>query len=378
MEENQNGSNFGENQYDKNDILSSLFYDISSPVGYGSLSKIYRYLKNNKKYQKYKISKKYLADWLSKQETYGIYRPARRNFDRPRVLSFFNGYQWESDTASMIKYRDYNDDFGYFVVFIDVFTRYLYTYPLKTLKGGEMVSNMQKIFSKNYPTRLKTDRGSEYYNSEVKNYLENLQIRHIFSNYEKKANYAERCIKTIKLKLVKYMSYKETFKWIDVLDKVTSGYNNAYHRSIGMTPTEAQNADHYTLWKYQYDSNKSKLPNYKYKYNEGDRVRISYLKGTFDREYSEKWSTEVYTIVERKMNQNIPMYKIKDYSNELIGGYFYEYELQPAFIDENTVYKVENIIKRRKRKGKNEILVKWKGWPSKYNSWITDSDFKKI
>ena len=57
MEQDQNGSNIGENQSDKDKILSSLFYDISSPVGYSSLSKIYRHLKTNDKYQKYNLQR---------------------------------------------------------------------------------------------------------------------------------------------------------------------------------------------------------------------------------------------------------------------------------------------------------------------------------
>ena len=146
-----------------------------------------------------------------------------------------------------------------------------------------------------------------------------------------------------------------------------------------MSPVEAQEADSYILWKNQYGSADSFIPKrVTFKYEEGDRVRISYLKGAFDREYSEKWSTEVFTVIDRKLNQNIPMYKIKDYSNEVIGGYFYEYELQPAFIDDNTVYKIEKVIKKRTRSNKKEFLVKWKGWPDKYNSWVTDKELKEF
>ena len=301
MENDQNGYNTGENQSDKDKILSSLFYDISHPVGYGSLSKIYRYLKNNNKYQKYKFTKKYLTDWLSKQEVYGVYRPARRKFNRPYVLSFYQDYLWDLDTASMTKYKEYNDGYSYFAVFIDIFTRYLYTYPLKTLTGEEMVQTMKVIFTNASPTNARCDMGSEYVSYKVQNYLKELKIKQIFTKYETKANYAERVIRTLKLKLVKYMSHNETFKWINVLDKATSSYNMSYHRSIGMTPTEAQTADKYKLWKKQYDGkSKNTVKKVRYRYNLGDRVRISYLKGTFDREYSEKWSTEIYAVIEKK------------------------------------------------------------------------------
>ena len=42
----------------------------------------------------------------------------------------------------------------------------------------------------------------------------------------------------------------------------------------------------------------------------------------FDKKYTEKWSGEIFTIINRKLNQNIPMYELKDYNNEVIKGFF--------------------------------------------------------
>ena len=377
MSQIENGNANGENQYDKDKLLFSLYYDLKNPTAYGSLAKIYRYLKSNREYDNYNITRGYLAKWLSKQEVFGVHKSVRRKFKRPQILAFYEDYLWDLDSASMVKYKEYNDDYAYFAVFIDIFTRFLYTYPLKTLRGEEMVKAMEVVFRDRQPTLARSDRGSEYMNVNVMTYLKNKQISQYFTTHETKANYAERVIRTVKLRLIKYMNHNETYRWVDVLDKITAGYNNSYHRSIKMSPIQAQKIDKYTLWKNQYGS--SHLPNPRkinYKYKEGDRVRISYLKGTFDREYSEKWSTEVFTVIDRKLNQNIPMYRLKDYNNDVIQGYFYQFELQPAFIDENTVYKIEKVIKSRTRAKKKEFLIKWKGWPSKYNSWITDSELK--
>ena len=78
------------------------------------------------------------------------------------------------------------------------------------------------------------------------------------------------------------------------------------------------------------------------------------------------------------MNQNIPMYQIKDYNNDIIHSYFYEPELQLAFLDENTIYKIEKIESKRKRKGIREVLVKWKVWPMRFNSWIPEANITDI
>ena len=70
----------------------------------------------------------------------------------------------------------------------------------------------------------------------------------------------------------------------------------------------------------------------------------------FDKEYTEKWSGEIFTIINRKLNQNIPMYELKDYNNEVIQGTFYEPELQLAYIGTDILYKIEEILKKRKKK----------------------------
>ena len=64
----------------------------------------------------------------------------------------------------------------------------------------------------------------------------------------------------------------------------------------------------------------------------------------FDKEYIEKWSGEIFTIINRKLNQNIPMYELKDYNNEVIQRFFYEPELQIAYIGSDILYKIEAIL----------------------------------
>ena len=76
-----------------------------------------------------------------------------------------------------------------------------------------------------------------------------------------------------------------------------------------------------------------------------DRVKIPYIKKTFDCKYSEKWSCEIFTVTDHKINQNQPMYQLKDYNNDIKEGYFYEPELQLVYTDNNLVYKIEKKLK---------------------------------
>ena len=53
-----------------------------------------------------------------------------------------------------------------------------------------------------------------------------------------KANYAERAIKTIKGKIYKYFTYKQSYHYIDALQDITRAYNSSVHRPIKMAPAQ--------------------------------------------------------------------------------------------------------------------------------------------
>ena len=68
------------------------------------------------------------------------------------------------------------------------------------------------------------------------------------------------------------------------------------------------------------------------------------------------------------------MYKLKDYDGEELKGTFYEEELQKV-IKPDDVYEVEKILKKR---GNVQYLVKWLGYPNKFNSWVPASEINLI
>ena len=103
----------------------------------------------------------------------------------------------------------------------------------------------------------------------------------------------------------------------------------------------------------------------------GDRVRISkYKRKTFDKGYTPNWTEEVFTIDKIQMTHPIT-YKIRDENGEDIKGTFYREELQKT---DQKIYRIEKIIRKRGDKA----LVKWKGYPEEFNSWIPLKDLENI
>ena len=225
----------------------------------------------------------------------------------------------------------------------------------------------------------------------MQKYFKEVGVHHFTTQNEVKANYAERVIKTLKSRIMRYFTLKQTHKWIDVLSDFTFSYNNTFHRTIKRAPQSVNKDNEVDAWIEQYrpsperhavikqdDTKKrTKIRRNKsiFKFKVGDYVRISNLRGMFEKEYDERWTGEIFKISKRMNRQSFPIYELEDVEGESISGTFYEMELQKVYYNAEGSFKIEKVMKTRKKKGKaEESLVKWMHWPKKYNSWIPSSD----
>lgn len=359
------------------DYLKSIYYDPKHPGSFGGLEKLYRAVRREGKYV---LSRSKIRKWLQKQETFTLHRQINRKFKRTHVIVPEIGYQWDADTAVMTSFLKDNDGYGYFLFAIDVFSKYAWAVPLKSTKGIEMVQALSSVFSSTSPPKkLRTDMGSEFYNKSIHNFLKEKNVNHFFSRNEKKANFAERGIKTIKSRLSRYMTQNQTHRWVDVLPNIIKSYNSTYHRTIKMAPNQVKQRDEPYIWMSVYDqptkeasSKPKKAKTIHFKFKIGDSVRISHLRKPFDREYDERWTGEHFVVKSRSTRQSIPMYELQDIDGDNVEGTFYEGELQKVIVDDDSVHIIEKIVRY---KG-NQVLVKWWGWPKKFNSYIPRSSLK--
>jgi len=102
------------------------------------------------------------------------------------------------------------------------------------------------------------------------------------------------------------------------------------------------------------------------------------LKRAFQRDYQQKWMEELFVVDRRYLRGNVPVYKLKDFTDESVTGTFYEREMQKVNKDADAMCRIKKFIRKRKRGGKNEVLVKWMGWPSKFNSWVSESQLQNV
>ena len=287
---------------------------------------------------------------------------------------------WDIDLMDMTSLSAKNDGVKHVLVAIDVFSRYVWCVPLKAKTSAQVKRAFQTIFREpRRPKSIRTDKGRELNNREIKTFLKTKNIHQFASqNTETKANYAERVIKTIKHKLFRYLLENNTERYVDALNDIVRSYNGTIHQSLGRTPASINrgNERESRLEQYRIRNDEEKTKKKKFKLKVGQIVRLSHVRHVFDREYSQKWTGELFKIRSRFRRAGLPMYRVDDWCGEPIEGSMYESELQAVNVDESTEYRIEKILKKRNRKKKGEVLVRWLHWPKKYDSWIPESSVK--
>ena len=362
-----------EQRVEKEQYLRHLYFD--PETGYMGLKKLWDKVKEKKTSFRFKY--KEVKDFLDDLATYQLHKPVRRKFNYRKTMVSYVDQQWQADLVDMQKYEKENKGYRFILTVIDIFSRYGWALPLKSKRGKEVKDLFVDIFKEAKPQKVQFDEGKEFYNKDLKELLSEKGVEWFSSYSDKKAAVVERFNRTLKSRMWKYFTEKETLVWYDVLDKFVKGYNNSYHSSVGMTPNDARDEDNSSVvWYNLYGPHLEKTYG-KPKFEAGQSVRIQKFKTIFTKGYLPNYSEEIFKIKEVIFTHPI-VYKLEDLTDEEIDGYFYEEELSFVPNPDEIEYKIEKIIRYKTEKGKKYALVKWKGYGEKFNSWEPASNIKSI
>ena len=308
-------------------------------------------------------------DW-SQQLADELHKPITRNFQKRSVISNRIDDIWAADLVEMQKFSKWNRGIKYLLMVIDVFSKYGWIRGLKDKKTETVSEAFDDIFERGrQPKMLWTDKGSEFISKHFKDFLKKKGIKLYHTENEEKSSVIERWNRTMKNKMWKMFSVNNNTVFVDKIDKLVNDYNNTRHSSIKMTPVEAsKNKNKKTVWSNLYGKSIFLKPE-KPKFKIGDHVRISKLKRKiFDKGYTPNWTEEIF-VIEQIIPTKPVTYSIVDLMSESIKGSFYEQELQKA---KQQTFRIEKVIRRDNKK--KMALVKWSGYPDKFNSWVSFKD----
>ena len=360
--------------------LEKLYYDPTHYAGFSAVENLTRAAKPN-------FTRNKIVHWLESQDAYSLHRPLRRKFPRLHYNVTNIDDVWEGDLIELRNLKSYNDGYSYILVIIDVLSKFVWVEPLQDKTSAYVTKAFQRILTRSkgrVPVYLQTDKGKEFVGRALQKFLEENDIRfRVTRNPDIKAAIVERFNRTLKERMWRYFTHKNTRRYIDVLQDIVHAYNHTRHSSTRMQPTVVtrENAriareNIARRWK---DDNKIKRRMQKAKYHVGDLVRISRAKGIFEKGYEANWSEEIFRIHRVLKWRNPHVYELSDLAGEIIDGIFYEQEL--GRVDKNLQeeeFIVDRVIKSRGRGANKQLLVSWRGYPSKFDSWIPASNLTQL
>jgi transposase InsO family protein len=313
-----------------------------------------------------------------------------REFKQPRI---YNPYfvhrrreQVQADLIDVAKLSAENDGVRFLLVLIDIFTKKLWVYPLPGKHAVSMRRAMNTWLTEDLdtaPAKLMTDRGLEFTNRPVQELLRSHGVEWQPALGTLKACIAERVNKTLQILMYKHLTQRETLRYVDVLPQLVRSYNRRPHRTLdGMTPERADRPANELrvrgIFRERY-AEVERRASRRTRFRVGDVVRLkteSKKISSSARAYAEQFHGEYYRIVRINRTLPVPLYYLRSLDDgEFIEGGMYANELQRQRGD---VYKIERVLGRRRRNGREELLVKWKYFGDRWNQWVPRADVVQV
>ena len=304
--------------------------------------------------------------WLLDQDVYNLHKqPTRRFKRRPVVTNGHFGDQFQADLLDLSRLSGSNKNVKFILTVVDCATRFGYALPLKNKSAIEVSAALETIFKREAPTRLQTDKGTEFTNARVAALLKKYGVGLFHSeNADVKASVVERFNRTLCGRLFKYMTAMDTLVYVDKLPRFVKSYNLTPHAAIGMAPAKVTEANSELVWRLQRDRKKRKKP-LPPRFSLGEYVRLAKAPRTFRKGYLTNWTHELFR-VDAISPGSPPMYVVSGVDGERIRGKFYAQELVKT-----RGPKVDEVLDRKRTpRGGYKYLLKFKDAHSNRQQWV--------
>jgi len=122
------------------------------------------------------------------------------------------------DLVDLSSLSSFNDGMRYLLTCIDVFSKRAWAVPVPKKSARDVVETFEKILADQKCTMVQSDKGTECLNSIFQSMLKRRSIKFYTSeNEDLKASVVKRFNGTLKEKMFRYFTYKNTRRYTDVL-----------------------------------------------------------------------------------------------------------------------------------------------------------------
>lgn len=359
------------------DEIRRIYTRPGHPAAFTNAKLIRDYLKSKNK----SVTLSRVQNILSSIDGYVSHHEKRR----PRHFNPFFIYslnqQSQVDLFDMSNISRENDGVRFLLAYINSFSRKAHVQPVANKKSQTVANAMQIILDQldgSFTREVYADAGTEFTGRPFVSLLRQHNIKLVRALASHHASICERFGKTLKNSIAKFLSQNETLRYIDVLQDLVDSYNNRSHSSLqGMSPEEASVQENESLVRRIHNQRYTKVrkKRRKPKFAVDDIVKVKTIArrpSSQARSFAEQVTGEFFRVEQVHTRMPIPSYTLRSMdTNEVISGKFNEQEI---VLTSGNVYKIEKVLKQRRRNGKVQLLVKWQHFGPRHNSWIDADD----
>jgi hypothetical protein len=256
------------------------------------------------------VTLKEVNDFIEKQNIHQIHKPVHQIKEKQKFIFALNAFEKiQLDLLDYQKYSRTNKGFKFILIIVDVFSRKAFAIPILNKKPDSVLEAYEKVIGNKPVIVLEHDDGKEYLGDFLRFIKENNLINiTIETGNHNSLGIINRFSRTLKTNIEKYLNFKNTTKYYDVLDKLVDAYNNTPHQSLGgeISPNDVfDNKKDYQIVqsintaKIGFNNSVKKISNIKV----GDNVRIQIKKGTFTKGYKLTYSAKIYQVLKIENNE---------------------------------------------------------------------------
>jgi hypothetical protein len=361
------------------ETLQKVFYEDGFIFG---RDKLFKYFES--KYPDLKLSRRQIADWLSLQEINQLHQQHEKPKDIKSTILSKPHLQIGIDLIDLQNFE--KNGYKYLLNAVDLFSRKIYSEPLKNKEEKTVLTAFKKIVKKVPNIKsTRSDRGSEFIAKIFTDYLQKENIHQVLSKaHTPQSNGGiERANQTIKRLIHKNIEMKNDFDWVKKIGSITDNMNNTIIDKINKTPNQIEKEyddnDLEALEKTQELDKKKKKSIGTQKYIIGDNVRIYQPS---EKMKSRNWSEDVYKvkkIFKPKTEYGIFEYKLNEFNQRFKTEDLLKIPKQTQNqIEKLELYEISKIVKPVVRNNSEHYEVAWKNYQGKNTLEPLDELIKDI
>jgi hypothetical protein len=277
-------------------IIEDTYIEFNLP----SVDKLYTILKK----QGHSIPKDKIKSFIDKLNEQQLTKQTKINKKSyGSIVSFHPNVNFQIDIFDLSKYSNYNKNYKYIFVMIDIFSRKAYSKALKNKDIDSTTKALGDIIKENklQPNSITSDSDSSFLGGKFQKLIEKNKIHHetVILDDHRGLGIIDRFARTLKTIFTRIFLRNKTKNWIDYLDNTITSYNKTPHSSLNnIAPIEATKQDNQDIiYNLNTEKNKKNVPVNDIKI--GDLVRIK-ITGLFKKGTDPTYSDELYKVLSIK------------------------------------------------------------------------------